>query len=73
MKTCWFVVIFSNDAWWIDCEGKSYGPFEDQKAAEGNAVRLAETFGDAARRSLVYSPDHLGRLRLLWSEAKPQD
>lgn len=73
MRTCWFVVIFSNDSWWVDCEGKPYGPFEDQQAAEDNAVRLAETFGDAARRSLVYSPDQLGRLRLLWSEAKPQD
>lgn len=71
MKTCWFVVIFSNETWWIDCEGKSYGPFEDQRAAEEDAVRLAEAFGDPSRRSLVYAPDELGTLRLLWSEAQP--
>lgn len=71
MKTCWFVVIFSNDRWWIDCEGKPYGPFEDQRAAEDDAVRLAVTFGDPARRSLVYAPDKHGTLRLLWSEEKP--
>lgn len=71
MKTCWFVVIFSSSAWWVDCEGKSYGPFEDQQSAEAAAVRLAAAMDDPERRSLVYAPDHLGTLHLVWSDPKP--
>lgn len=71
MNTCWFVVIRSRGSWWVDCEGKSYGPFNDQDEAEQNAVTIAETFGDPSRQSLVYAPDDAGKLRVIWSADTP--
>lgn len=67
MQTCWFVVIRTPSAWWVDCEGKAYGPFETREEAAAEAVRLAGTFGDPERRSDVYVPDEGGRLQLVWS------
>lgn len=67
MQTCWFVVIRTPSAWWVDCEGKAYGPFDTREAAAAEAVRLAEAFGDPERRSDVYVPDETGRLQLVWS------
>jgi hypothetical protein len=64
------VVIRSLGAWWVDCEGKSYGPFVDEYEAQQNAVIIAKTFGDPSRQSLVYAPDDGGKLRLIWSGDK---
>jgi hypothetical protein len=68
MNTCWFVVIQSRGAWWIDCEGKSYGPFTSRNDAKEAAVTIAKTFGDRTRRSLVFAPDDEGKQHLVWSE-----
>jgi hypothetical protein len=68
MKSCWFVVIQTPSAWWVDCEGKAYGPFDTREAAADEAIRLAQAFGDPARRSDVYVPDDSNKLRLVWSE-----
>ena len=67
MQTCWFVVIRTPSAWWVDCEGKAYGPFETREAAADNAVHLAQAFGDPKRRSDVYVPDEQEKLHLVWS------
>ena len=67
MKTCWFVVIRTPSAWWVDCEGKAYGPFSTREEAAEDAVRLAQAFGDPARRSDVYVPDDDSKLKLVWS------
>lgn len=70
MKTCWFVVIHTPSAWWVDCEGKAYGPFSTREEAAADAVRLAEAFGDPARRSDVYVPDDDHKLKLVWSSSR---
>jgi hypothetical protein len=67
MKSCWFVVIRAPTAWWVDCEGKAYGPFETREEAAESAVHLARAFGDPERRSDVYVPDDSQKLRLVWS------
>ncbi|MFY8032704.1 MAG: hypothetical protein ACOVO5_12800 [Devosia sp.] len=72
MKTCWFIVIRTPSAWWVDCEGKAYGPFGTREDAASNAIRLAQTFGDAQRRSDVYVPDAEEKLTLVWSGAAPR-
>jgi hypothetical protein len=68
--TCWFLVIQSCDQWWVDCEGKSYGPFDSIEQATSNAIRFAEIFGDAGRRSQVFAPDDTGRLVMAWQAPK---
>lgn len=67
MITCWFIVIESMGSWWVDCEGKSYGPFETREAAQGEAKRIALTYGDSKRRSQVYSAESDGTHQLIWT------
>ncbi|MBN9317969.1 MAG: hypothetical protein J0I99_19690 [Devosia sp.] len=71
MKTCWFIVIESMGAWWVDCEGKAYGPFDSRSEAEGEAKRIAMAYGDATRRSQVYAAEENGAHRLIWSGPNP--
>ena len=67
MKTCWFLIIQSRDLWWVDCEGKSYGPFKTMGEARSNAICFAEIFADPPRGSQVFAPDETGRLTMIWN------
>ena len=67
MRTCWFIVIESMDAWWVDGEGKAYGPFETRDEAKIEAIRIAITYGDADRRSEVFVTDENGTPRRIWA------
>lgn len=71
MQTCWFVVIFSNGRWWIDCEGKAYGPFADRDDAAIEGTRLARTFGDPRRRAELWAPDAAGTMKRVWLGPDP--
>ena len=72
MKTCWFVVIHANGAWWVDCEGRAYGPFASNDQAREYAQKIAVTFADPSRRSEVWAPGEQGKLKLIWSGADPK-
>lgn len=67
MKTCWFIVIESMGAWWVDCEGKAYGPFASDDEARSEACRIASVYGDSGRMSQVYAADQHGTQQLIWS------
>lgn len=67
MRTRWFLVISSRAQWWVDCEGKSFGPFDSIEVAVAGAVRYAEVFNDPGRQSQVWVPDDLGRMYQVWS------
>ncbi len=71
MKTCWFIVIESMGSWWVDCEGKAYGPFDSREDAQSEARRIAITYGDGERRSEVFSPTDQGSHRLIWKGPLP--
>ena len=71
MKTCWFIVIHSMGDWWVDCEGKAYGPFESREDAEKEARYIAQTYGDENRRSQVFAAEDDGEHRLIWSGPVP--
>lgn len=71
MKTCWFIVIESMGEWWVDCEGKAYGPFESRADAEAEAKYIALTYGDETRRSQVFAAEENGGHRLIWSGPAP--
>ena len=66
MKTRWFLVLLSRDQWWVDCEGKSFGPFDNVEEATSAAIRYAEVFADEIRQSQVWAPDDAGRMRQVW-------
>jgi hypothetical protein len=70
-KTCWFVVLQSGGRWWVDCEGKAYGPFPDGDTAKLDAIKLARSFGDPLRQSMVFA--HIdGEVKLIWAGPLPE-
>lgn len=72
MKTRWFLVVRSTDQWWVDCEGKSFGPFESIEDATTSAIRYAQIFTDNARQSQVWAPDETGRMQQVWAASLAQ-
>lgn len=68
MRTNWFVVIRVRDHWWIDNEGHAFGPFPSREDACAASSRVARSFGDPRRRTLVYWPDDAGRPRLIFDD-----
>ena len=66
LKTRWFLVIKSVDNWWVDLEGRSFGPFSSADAARDSAISYAEIFSDSERCSQVFVPDNTGRLQIVW-------
>ncbi len=72
MRTCWFVVIESVGHWWVDCEGKTYGPFEGEREARTDAVRIAQAYGDPRRQSVVYAPEPSHHHEPIWAGPLPQ-
>jgi hypothetical protein len=66
MLTCWFIVIESMGQWWVDCEGKAYGPFAGPDEAKIEAIRIAITFREEGRRSEVFIAEPDGRPRRIW-------
>jgi hypothetical protein len=65
-STCLYLVLPCQNAWWVEREGKSLGPYNTKEDAESGAFHLIETFGDPSRRIEVWSPDGGGKMRLLW-------
>ena len=66
LKTRWFLVIKSVDNWWVDLEGRSFGPFSSADAARDSAISYAQIFYDSERCSQVFVPDNTGRLQIVW-------
>ena len=64
-------MIESRGAWWVDCEGRAFGPLDSRREAADYALKLAETHRDPTRRSDVWVPDQNGKLRLEWSGQEP--
>jgi hypothetical protein len=73
MQTCWFIVIESMGQWWVDCEGKAYGPFASRDEAQIEAVRIAITYGDGLRRSEVFVAGPDGIHRRIWAAPPVED
>ena len=53
MSTAIYIVIFARDAWWIDLDGDSDGPFGTIEAAIRNAVDKASATSNRGGRSEV--------------------
>jgi len=66
--SCWYVVVESLGKWWVDCEGRPFGPFDDLSEATDGAVRLAEVFGEPDRHLQVMVPDGHGHFAIAWEQ-----
>ena len=66
----WYLVVESMGKWWVDCEGRNFGPFEELSEATDGAIRLAEVFGEPEKQLQVMVPDGSGHFEIAWdSEA----
>lgn len=72
MKTCWFIVIQSQGNWWVDCEGKAYGPMKDRDTAIQHAREIAQAFTDPERQPQVWTTKTGERPTMIWAGAAPQ-
>ncbi len=67
MAKALYLVINSQDNWWVDFEGTPHGPFETREAAALEARSLARFQVHAGRDAEVLVPDGDGRYWVVWS------
>jgi hypothetical protein len=67
MSRALYVVILSRSRWWVDFEGKAYGPFDTKELAAAEARHLAQFSAHSGRSSEVLVPDEGGRHRVVWT------
>lgn len=68
MKTCWFVVLKAQGRWWVDREGRRFGPVDGKEEAINYARMLVEAHRDPERQSQVWLYEQVGRPVLIWSD-----
>lgn len=61
-----YLVVHCRDTWWVDCDGKAFGPCASKEAAIHSAQKLISIFEDPARRAEIWAPDEGGRTKLMW-------
>jgi hypothetical protein len=66
-STCLYIVLYSLNKWWVDCEGREHGPFTTQEAAGRSALEIARLFGDIERPWEVLSRGEDGFYRVIGS------
>ena len=71
MSTCLYLVIKILGSWYVDREGKPYGPCETPEDAIHGAHKLIELFGDPERPAEIWAPDEAGKMHLVWSSKEP--
>jgi hypothetical protein len=72
MPRALYVVIRSQQKWWVDFEGKAHGPFTSLEAATDEGRQLARFAAHAGRASELLIPDERGRYSVVWrSEDEP--
>lgn len=69
MSTAIYIVIFARDAWWVDLDGESDGPYGTLDAAIGQAVELAKATSRRGGRSEVRVMGH-GKDSLIYQSAE---
>lgn len=62
-----YIVLKSGDRWWVDCDGRTSGPFDTEDEANAAAMARATTFGDPTRPAEIYAPSPEGRFKLIFS------
>ncbi len=68
-----FIVIFSRDNWWVDFEGKAFGPFQNRELAALEARTRAGSISRLGRICEVVVPDDKGQHWVIWSSAGGND
>ena len=68
-----YIVLHSRQRWWVDLEGRAFGPFTSKEIAKTEAISMARFMTHAHRQSEVRVPDDNGRWWMEWeSEPDPR-
>lgn len=64
MPTAIYIVLFARDAWWVDLNGRSHGPYDTCEQAKEEALARATATSQNGGRSEVRlsGPDHHNEL-----------
>jgi hypothetical protein len=65
-----YIVLQSRDRWWVELEGKTFGPFTSKNTATMEAISLGRFTAHAGRPAEVRVPDGTGRYPVEW-ESEP--
>lgn len=69
MAAALYIVIQSRNKWWVDLEGRGFGPFFTREAAALEAKSMAQKAEYTTRNSEVLVPDAQGKYWVVWSSA----
>ncbi|MBK8083045.1 MAG: hypothetical protein IPK28_03955 [Devosia sp.] len=67
MAKALYLVIRSQDNWWVDFEGRSHGPYVSRENAALEARTLARFESNSGRECQVLVPDQEGKYWVIWS------
>ena len=67
MATALFIVIKSQGQWWVDFEGRPYGPYGSRELAAMEAKNQAQYKAHAERPAEVLVPDGDGKYWIIWN------
>lgn len=62
-----YIVLLSLGRWWVDFEGKPFGPFTDKEEARRSAIEIARVFGDEDRERQVVVVREGGGFDIVWT------
>ena len=68
-----YLVIYSREHWWIDCEGKPYGPFETEAEAIAEGPEFITLMGNSDHRNELHARDDDGRFQMIWCSEESVD
>lgn len=72
MARALYVVIFSREKWWIDLEGRAFGPYESREQATEEGRQMARFASHSGQICELLRPDERGRYQVVWtSENEP--
>lgn len=69
MAKALYLVLLSQNNWWVDLEGKAFGPFTSRENAALEARSMARFQAHSGRESEVLVPDAAGKYWVIWSSA----
>lgn len=64
-----YIVVLSLGKWWVDFEGKPYGPFSSQEMARLEAISLSRFLTHSGRQSEVWVADAKGNASKVWESS----
>lgn len=67
-----YLVLQSQQRWWVDFEGKTFGPFTSRDLALREASSMARFTSESGRHAQVRASGEGGRMQIEWDSKAPR-